>query len=61
MYKDLLSKDKSLYTQNGILLMLDRNRKIKSCPERFQSCNERFDVIFTVEERVYDQVVEGMH
>lgn len=39
--------------------MLDRNRRIKSCPERFQSCYEQFDVIFTVEERVYDQVVEG--
>ncbi|XP_035233448.1 RNA polymerase II subunit A C-terminal domain phosphatase SSU72-like [Stegodyphus dumicola] len=60
MYQDLLAKDKALYTQNGLLHMLDRNRRIKSHPERFQSCYETFDVIFTVEERVYDQVVEEL-
>lgn len=60
MYQDLLLKDKALYTQNGILHMLDRNRRIKSHPERFQTCYEKFDVIFTVEERVYDQVVEEL-
>ncbi|KAG9510664.1 RNA polymerase II subunit A C-terminal domain phosphatase SSU72, partial [Fragariocoptes setiger] len=58
MYKDLLSKDKNLYTQNGILHMLDRNRRLKTCPERFQGCRDKFDIIFTCEERVYDQVVE---
>lgn len=40
--------------------MLDRNRRIKSSPERFQDCFDKFDVIFTCEERVYDQVVEDM-
>ncbi|XP_077511593.1 ssu72 CTD phosphatase [Amblyomma americanum] len=60
MYQDLMEKDKALYTQNGILHMLDRNRRIKPNPERFQSCYEKFDVIFTVEERVYDQVVEEL-
>ena len=34
MYQDLAKKDKSLYTQNGILHMLDRNRRIKPRPER---------------------------
>lgn len=38
--------------------MLDRNRRIKTAPERFQACSEEFDVIITCEERVYDQVVE---
>ena len=47
------------YTQNGVLHMLDRNRRIKEKPERFQDCRERFDVIFTVEERIFDQVIEG--
>jgi len=47
------------YTQNGLLGMLDRNRRIKPKPERFQECNEHFDVIITCEERVYDQVIEG--
>lgn len=40
--------------------MLDRNRRIKRCPERFQDCSDRFDIIITVEERVYDQVLEHM-
>ena len=47
------------YTQNGILHMLDRNRRIKPRPERFQGCKEHFEVIITCEERVYDQVLEG--
>ncbi|KAJ8021389.1 RNA polymerase II subunit A C-terminal domain phosphatase SSU72 [Holothuria leucospilota] len=63
MYQDLCKKDKHLeiirYTQNGILHMLDRNRRIKSKPERFQDCKDDFDIVITVEERVYDQVVEG--
>lgn len=60
MYKDLVAKDHNLYTQNGILHMLDRNRRIKPCPERFQLCKDKFDIIFTCEERVYDQVVEDL-
>lgn len=48
------------YTQNGILRMLDRNRRIKPSPERFQDINDDiFDVIFTVEERIFDVVIEG--
>ncbi|XP_064610768.1 RNA polymerase II subunit A C-terminal domain phosphatase SSU72-like [Liolophura sinensis] len=60
MYKDLLRRDRELYTQNGILHMLDRNRRIKQRPERYQNNRDRFDVIFTCEERVFDQVVEDM-
>ncbi|XP_037815855.1 RNA polymerase II subunit A C-terminal domain phosphatase SSU72 isoform X1 [Lucilia sericata] len=60
IYNDLVSKDKQYYTQNGLLHMLDRNRRIKKCPERFQDCREQFDIIVTVEERVYDQVLENM-
>lgn len=40
--------------------MLDRNRRIKQHPERFQECNEKFTVVITCEERVYDQVLECM-
>ena len=47
------------YTQNGILHMLDRNRRIKGHPERFQDCPKHFDLIITCEERVYDQVLDG--
>ncbi|XP_043837201.1 RNA polymerase II subunit A C-terminal domain phosphatase SSU72-like [Dromiciops gliroides] len=61
MYCDLLKKDKELYTSNGILNMLGRNRRIKPRPERFQNCKEVFDLIFTCEERVYDNVVEELN
>ncbi len=47
------------YTTNGILHMLDRNRRIKPRPERFQTCDEKFDIIVSCEERVYDQILEG--
>lgn len=60
IYHDLLDKDKSLYTQNGLLHTLDRNRRIKSHPEKFQESTEKFDILITCEERVYDQVLEFM-
>jgi RNA polymerase II subunit A C-terminal domain phosphatase SSU72 len=56
--EDLSRKDRSLYTQNGILHMLDRNRRIKAGPERLQESKEKYDLIVTAEERVYDQVLE---
>ena len=40
-----------------MLHILDRNRRIKEKPERFQEAQERFDVILTCEERCYDLVV----
>lgn len=48
------------YTQNGLLHMLDRNRRIKPKPERFQLSKDKFDILITCEERVYDQVIECM-
>ena len=39
--------------------MLDRNRRIKARPERFQACEDKFDVIVSCEERVYDQILDG--
>ena len=41
--------------------MLDRNRRIKPRPERFQATTKQFDVIFTAEERIYDAVVESKY
>jgi len=58
IYKDLVEKDKTLYTQNGILHMLERNRRVKEMPQRLQEAPERYDLILTAEERVYDQALE---
>lgn len=55
---DLVKKDKTLYTQNGILHMLDRNRRIKHGPQRLQDSEETYDIIITAEERVYDQALD---
>lgn len=44
----------------GLLHMLDRNKRIKSRPERFQLTKEKFELLITCEERVYDQVIECM-
>lgn len=41
--------------------MLDRNRRMKEKPEKFQDSPDVFDLIITVEERIYDSVVEDFH
>lgn len=41
-----------------MLHILDRNIRIKAKPEKFQDAEEKHDIIFTCEEKVYDQVVE---
>jgi RNA polymerase II subunit A C-terminal domain phosphatase SSU72 len=58
IHEDLVRKDRSLYTQNGILHMLDRNKRIKARPSRLQEATKRYDIIITAEERVYDQTLE---
>lgn len=61
IYNQLKKKDVNTYTQNGVLDMLDRNRRIKDRPERFQDCPEQFNVIISLEERVYDQIMEDFN
>lgn len=58
IYKDLVQKDRQLYTENGMLHILDRNMRIKDKPEKFQESDKLYDVILTCEERVYDLVIE---
>lgn len=60
MYDDLSRKDPECYRGDEILHILERNRRIKPRPERFQECRDPFDVIFTCEERVYDRVVQEL-
>lgn len=58
MHDELLQKDETLYTQNGILAMLERNMKIKEAPERFQDSPDEFDVLITCEQKCFDIVLE---
>jgi len=57
IFVDLKTKDKTLYTKNGMLHNMERNRRIKKGPEKFQESLNRYDVILTCEEKVYDQVL----
>lgn len=61
MYKDLQQKAEEYYQRRGLLRMLERNAGVKHAPERWQLATKRFDVAFTFEERVMDQLIEDMH
>ncbi|KAI9506924.1 RNA polymerase II subunit A C-terminal domain phosphatase [Coemansia sp. RSA 1358] len=60
IYSDLKTQDRALYTRNGLMMMLERNRSVKQAPQRFHHESASFDVIFTCEERVFDSVCEEL-
>ncbi|KAJ2726311.1 RNA polymerase II subunit A C-terminal domain phosphatase [Coemansia sp. Benny D115] len=61
IHKDLLSQNHDAkYARIGLFSMLERNRTVKTSPQRFQLENSTYDVIFTCEERVYDAVCEEL-
>jgi len=60
MHESLKAQNAELYKQNGILNMLERNMTVKPAPERWQEANNRFDIVITFDQRVYDTVVEDL-
>ncbi|KAK6462421.1 RNA polymerase II subunit A [Scheffersomyces coipomensis] len=63
IYQDLIGQScRKMYEANGLIHMLDRNRKVKSAPEKWQNnaYAGKFDLVITCEERCFDSVLEDL-
>ncbi|KAL4530122.1 hypothetical protein Ndes2526B_g04878 [Nannochloris sp. 'desiccata'] len=60
---DLTAKNKSLYSDNGLLTMMDRNQGVKIAPQRWQDRSAEstpLDIVISFESKVFDIVVQDL-
>ncbi len=58
---DLRGKNEAYYDRLRLTHMIERDAKVKPCPERFQeSSNARFDLVLTYEAHVYNMVLDDL-
>ncbi|EGW34342.1 end formation complex subunit [Spathaspora passalidarum NRRL Y-27907] len=63
IYDDLMSqKCRKMYESTGLIHMLDRNRQVKTAPEKWHSNSYagKFDLVITCEERCFDSVLDDL-
>ena len=61
MYNELAERDKELYTRNGVLAMLERNAKVKPCPESWHRRHEKyFDLVLTFDAHVENAILDDV-
>ena len=63
IYDTLKAEDAALYTDNGVLGLLERDRSIKKAPERWQSLSDQqlvaIDVVVCLDYAMFVTVLEG--
>lgn len=63
MHQQLKKEDEELFTNNGVLQMLERDIATKKCPERWQALSnkqlQQIDIVVCLDYRMFLTVLEG--